>query len=115
MKSSPRRFEKAGSNQWNLDPSDKIEGGANIRKMHDKALVYLNRVIDEHPDTPWAFLAKMELSDPLGWKWREGQMEVPQMGGGNNGRAPQFAPEEEQRRRQQREMQRKREASRPKV
>ncbi len=115
MKSSPRRFEKAGSNQWNLDPSDKIEGGANIRKMHDKALVYLNRVIDEHPDTPWAFLAKMELSDPLGWKWREGQMEVPQMGGGNDGRAPQFAPEEEQRRRQQREMQRKREASRPKV
>lgn len=116
MKSNPRRFEKAGSNQWNLDPSDKIEGAANIRKMHDKALVYLNRVIDEHPETPWAFLAKMELSDPLGWKWREGQMEVPQMGGGgNNGRAPQFAPEEEERRRQQREMQRKREASRPKV
>lgn len=116
MKSNPRRFEKAGSNQWNLDPSDKIEGGANIRKMHDKALVYLNRVIDEHPDTPWAFLAKMELSDPLGWQWREGQMEVPQMGGGgNNARAPQFAPEEEERRRQQREMQRKREASRPKV
>ncbi|MFM7056937.1 MAG: vWA domain-containing protein [Planctomycetota bacterium] len=116
MKSNPRRFEKAGSNQWNLDPSDKIEGGANIRKMHDKALVYLNRVIEEHPDTPWAFLAKMEISDPLGWQWREGQMEVPQMGGaGNNGRAPQFAPEEEQRRRQQREMQRKREASRPKV
>ncbi|MFM8478487.1 MAG: vWA domain-containing protein [Planctomycetaceae bacterium] len=116
MKSNPRRFEKAGSNQWNLDPSDKIEGGANIRKMHDKALVYLNRVIDEHPDTPWAFLAKMELSDPLGWKWREGQIEIPQMGGGgNNARAPQFAPEEEARRRQQREMQRKREASRPKV
>jgi hypothetical protein len=116
MKSNPRRFEKAGSNQWILEPSDKIEGGANIRKMHDKAIVYLNRVIDEHPDTPWAFLAKMELSDPLGWQWRESQMEVPQMGGGGaNGRAPQFAPEEEQRRRQQREMQRKREASRPKV
>jgi len=116
MKSNPRRFEKAGSNQWILEPSDKIEGGANIRKMHDKAIVYLNRVIDEHPDTPWAFLAKMELSEPLGWQWRESQIEVPQMGGdGGNGRAPQFAPEEEQRRRQQREMQRKREASRPKV
>jgi len=116
MKSNPRRFEKAGSNQWILEPSDKIEGGANIRKMHDKAIVYLNRVIDEHPDTPWAFLAKMELSDPLGWQWKESQIAVPQMGGdGGNGRAPQFAPEEEQRRRQQREMQRKREASRPKV
>ena len=116
MKSTPRRFEKATSNQWLLEPSDKIDGGANIRKMHDKALVYLNRVIDEHPDTPWAFLAKIELSEPLGWKWRESQMEIQQMGGGgNNGRNPQFAPEEEQRRRQQREMQQKREASRPKV
>jgi hypothetical protein len=116
MKSTPRRFEKATSNQWILEPSDKIDGGANIRKMHDKALVYLNRVIDEHPDTPWAFLAKIELSEPLGWKWRESQMEIQQMGGGgNNGRNPQFAPEEEQRRRQQREMQQKREASRPKV
>ncbi|MFO0175998.1 MAG: vWA domain-containing protein, partial [Planctomyces sp.] len=47
MKSSPRRFEKEGSNQWLLQPSEKIEGGANVRKMHDKALMYLNRIIEE--------------------------------------------------------------------
>ena len=100
MKSNPKRFEKAESNQWILEPSDDIQGAANVRKMHDKALVYLNRVIDEHPGTPWAFLAKMELSEPLGWKWREGQIDIPQMnGGGDAARTPQFAPEEEQRRR----------------
>ena len=116
MKSSPKRFEKAESNQWILEPSDEIQGAANVRKMHDKALIYLNRVIDEHPGTPWAFLAKMELSEPLGWKWREGQIDIPQMnGGGNNARTPQFAPEEEQRRRQAQEMQKKKQDSRPKV
>jgi hypothetical protein len=116
MKSSPKRFEKAESNQWILEPSDEIQGAANVRKMHDKALIYLNRVIDEHPGTPWAFLAKMELSEPLGWKWREGQIDIPQMnGGGNNPRTPQFAPEEEQRRRQAQEMQKKKQDSRPKV
>jgi hypothetical protein len=116
MKSNPKRFEKAESNQWILEPSDEIQGAANVRKMHDKALVYLNRVIDEHPETPWAFLAKMELSEPLGWKWREGQIDIPQMnGGGDAARTPQFAPEEEQRRRQAQEMQRKKDSSQPKV
>lgn len=117
MKSSPKRFEKDGSNQWMLQPSEKIEGGANVRKMHDKALLYLNRIIEEHPDTPWAFLAKIELSEPLGWEWRESQLAIPQMGNGNgdNDRRPVFAPEEEERRRQAQEMQRKKEQFKPKV
>lgn len=117
MKSSPKRFEKDGSNQWMLQPSEKIEGGANVRKMHDKALLYLNRIIEEHPDTPWAFLAKIELSEPLGWEWRESQLAIPQMGNGNgdNARRPVFAPEEEERRRQAQEMQRKKEQFKPKV
>ena len=28
-------------------------------------------LIDEHPDTPWAMLAKRELDTPLGWEWKE--------------------------------------------
>ncbi len=115
MKSNPKRFEKSDSNQWKLEPSEEINAGANVRRMHDKALEYLNRVINEHPGTPWEFLATMELNDPLGWKWKEGQMAVPAMNGGNGERGPQFAPEEEARRRQQQEMQRKKEASKPKV
>jgi hypothetical protein len=83
--------------------------------MHDKALEYLNRVINEHPGTPWEFLATMELNEPLGWEWKEGTMEIAAMNGGDGNRAPQFAPEEEARRREQQEMQRKREASKPKI
>lgn len=115
MKSSPKRFEKSDSNQWKLEPSETINAGANVRRMHDKALEYLNRVINEHPGTPWAFLATMELNEPLGWEWKEGTMEIAAMNGGDGNRAPQFAPEEEARRREQQEMQRKREASKPKI
>jgi len=116
MKSMPRRFEKSGSNMWRLEPSDEIDAGATVRRMHDKALEYLNRVINDHSGTPWAFLAQVELSDPLGWRWVEGTMPVPQNNmNGNNGNNPQFAPEDEARRRQQRQRQQMRNISRPKL
>jgi hypothetical protein len=115
MKASPKRFEKADSNQWNLRPSEQISAGSNVKRMHDKALVYLNRVIDEHPGTPWEFMAKIELREPLGWEWHEGTMEIAAMNGGDNARGPQFAPEEVERRRQQQEMQRRKEMSKPKI
>ncbi len=115
MKASPKKFEKSDSNQWILEPSDEINAGANVRRMNDKALVYLQRVVNEHPGTPWEFLAKIELSEPLGWKWKEGKIAVPAMNAGNAARGPEFAPEEEARRRQEQEMQRKKESSRPKI
>jgi hypothetical protein len=31
----------------------------------------LQRVIDEHPNTPWAMMADRELQTPIGWKWTE--------------------------------------------
>jgi len=115
MKSSPKKFEKSDSNQWVLDPSEEINAGAEVRKMSVKAQEYLNRVVEEHPGTPWAFLAKMELSEPMGWKWRESKVVIPEMNQGQAGRQRQFAPEEEARRREAQEMQRKKESSRPKV
>ncbi len=115
MKSNPKRFEKPESNQWNLVPAETINAGANVRKMNDKALEYLNRVIVEHPGTPWAYLAKVELRDPLGWEWVEGQMPIAQMAAGNANRGPQFAAEEEQRQQQARQRQQKKNISRPKL
>ena len=115
MKSNPKRFEKPESNQWNLVPAETINAGANVRKMNDKALEYLNRVITEHPGTPWAYLAKVELRDPLGWEWVEGQMPIAQMAAGNANRGPQFAAEEEQRQQQARQRQQKKNVSRPKL
>lgn len=115
MKSNPKRFEKADSNQWRLEPSESINAGANVRKMNDKALEYLNRVITEHPGTPWAYLAKVELRDPLGWDWVEGHTPIAQMGAGDQNRGPQFAAEEEERRQMERQRQQKKSVSRPKL
>ncbi|MEQ9408428.1 MAG: VWA domain-containing protein [Fuerstiella sp.] len=116
MKSNPKTFEKQGSNLWNLKPSEEVNAGATVRKLHKKAVEYLTRVINEHPDTPWAFLASVELSDPLGWEWHEGRMQVASNnGGGGNANRPQFAPEEERARQERRRREQKKQASRPKL
>lgn len=116
MKGNPKSFEKEGNNQWRLRPSTDVTGGANVRKLEKKAMKYLQRVVDEHPGTPWAYLASVEIGDPLGWEWVEGRMQIAaaNMGGGGNN-APQFAPEEEARRREQRRRQQKMKASQPKI
>lgn len=116
MKSSPKTFTKPGSNQWRLESAEDINAGATVRKLHKKALEYLKRVIDEHPGTPWAYLAKVELSEPLGWEWKEATMQIAANNmGGNNANRPQFAPEEERRMQEQRRRQQQKAASRPKI
>lgn len=116
MKSNPKAFEKDGSNQWILSPSEDVNAGATVRKLHKKAMEYLTRVIDEHPGTPWAFLASVELGDPLGWAWNESTMKVAAAGGGNgNANRPQFTPEEEAARQERRRREQKRQSSRPKL
>lgn len=115
MKSNPRTFEKPGSNQWELVPADEVAAGATVRRMHKKALEYLTRVVDEHPDTPWAYLASVELSDPLGWGWKENTIRVAaNQNRGNNANNPQFAPEDQAMRDRRRRQQMKN-ASRPKL
>ncbi len=71
MKSSPKTFEKKESNQWRLVPSKAINSGADVAKMAKSASMYLKRVMDENPETPWAMLAERELSQPMGWDWQE--------------------------------------------
>lgn len=116
MKSSPKSFEKPGNNQWKLVPSSDVNAGATVRKMHKQAMIYLKRVIDEHPGTPWEYLASAELSTPLGWEWKEAKMQIAANNmGGNGGNRPQFAPEEERRRQEARRRQQKMAASKPKI
>lgn len=117
MKSAPKTFEKAGNNQWRLKPSDKILGGPAVRKLHKQAVEYLTRVIDEHPGTPWALIAEVELSEPMGWDWMEARVQIASnnRGNGNAPNRPQFAPEEERRMREQRARARRREMSVPKL
>lgn len=56
--------------EYNLEPADSFETSSALKKMADKARLYLQRVIDEHPGTPWAKLAADDLKVPLGWKWQ---------------------------------------------
>ena len=71
------KFEDEKSNVWELEPSAEILTGGTMKRMADKANQYLQRVVDEHPETPWAILAKRELQTPMGWKWVEEYLPPP--------------------------------------
>jgi hypothetical protein len=72
MRTNLRPFEDPRSNFWYLRPSTDLKNATpSVRKMAKEAESYLTRVMDEHPGTPWADLAKAELSQPMGWGWEE--------------------------------------------
>ncbi|MBC8350946.1 MAG: VWA domain-containing protein [Planctomycetes bacterium] len=65
------KFSDAKNNTWVLRHDAEISTGSQLAKSATKAEGYLQRVVDEHPETPWALLASRELKTPLGWKWTE--------------------------------------------
>jgi len=71
-------FENPKNNVWVLKPSNTILTGSASEKLADKARQYLERVIEEHPGTPWEALARKELATPLGWELTETYQEPPQ-------------------------------------
>ena len=113
MKLTPKPFTKKGNNQWNLKLAKEVNAVPEVKKKASRAAMYLKRVIDQHPDTPWAEIAERELSEPMGWEWAEGADE--------NGRLAMASPEErkamllladEQKKKQA--MQQQKQAQRPK-
>jgi hypothetical protein len=64
-------FTKPGANTWVLESSDTIGAGSALEKMLAQSRDYLNRVVKEHPGTPWAYLAERELQAKAGWEWTE--------------------------------------------
>jgi von Willebrand factor type A domain len=92
MKASPKKFEKAGNNQWRLVPSKDINSGAITKKLANRAMEYLKRVVDDHPGTPWQMMAERELGTPIGWEWKESQHNPNGggMGGGKDKPGPKF-------------------------
>ncbi len=64
-------FQEERDDTWVLRSDDEISAGSTIEKFANRAQELLTRVIEQHPDTPWALLAKRELRDPMGWKWTE--------------------------------------------
>ena len=73
-----KKFEDEKNNTWVLEPADKISTGSQAENMAAKARFYLERVIDQHPDTPWAMLAARELETPIGWEWKEDFTQPPE-------------------------------------
>ncbi|MCA9006370.1 MAG: hypothetical protein KDA70_13955, partial [Planctomycetaceae bacterium] len=69
------------------------------RKLGKQAQEILNGIIDEHPGTPWAYLAAKELDKPLGWEWKEMKMDLDPQGNRVSKPNPRF--EEEQRKRRE--------------
>lgn len=76
-KFSPAVGDRPQNNTWVLSPADATETGSQHRKLLDKAKLYLERVVDKHPGTPWAMLAERELAIPIGWEWTEDYTEPP--------------------------------------
>ncbi len=65
------RFTNAKNDTWQLARADQISVGSVLEKQAALARQYLERVVKEHPGTPWALLAERELKEPFGWEWRE--------------------------------------------
>ncbi len=66
-----KTFENETSTTWVLVPSMDTEVGSVIKKIGERAVQYLERVKTEHPGTPWARMAEMELQVPVHWQWQE--------------------------------------------
>ncbi|MFK7769321.1 MAG: vWA domain-containing protein [Mariniblastus sp.] len=78
LKFDPPKGNKPQNNTWVLRPADAIETGSQDAKLMKKAKMYLERVVEEHPGTPWAMLAERELKTPIGWKWTQTYTKPPE-------------------------------------
>jgi hypothetical protein len=65
------RFQNPKSDTWSLRPATDVSTGSVLEKEAAEARAYLERVVADHPETPWAMLAAKELATPIGWVWTE--------------------------------------------
>lgn len=71
LKGRGREFVKEKSNRWRFVPDAKLRLGSTSARQAKLALHLLNRCVKEHPQTPWALLARRELQYPLGFRIEE--------------------------------------------
>jgi hypothetical protein len=65
------RFKNNQSDTWELRPSTNVTVSSALAKDAEDAKTYLQRVVKDHPGTPWAMEAELELREPFGWEWHE--------------------------------------------
>ena len=66
-----KTFTDPKHNMWELVPSTNFSGDSQLNTMAKKSREYLQRVVDNHPGTPWADIANKELQFECGWDWKE--------------------------------------------
>ncbi len=66
-----KSFSSDTHSTWELATAETTDASSALRKLGEKAKLYLERVVAEHPGTPWAKLAERELQTPFGWRWTE--------------------------------------------
>jgi hypothetical protein len=88
---SGMKFKDPKNDTWVLEESDDVsKAGSQTEKVSQQAVMLLERVVHDHPGTPWALLAAEDLKRPLGYKWVEKHTGVnnPKMGDGGGGGVP---------------------------
>lgn len=78
-------FTNPRNNTWVLEPTTRETDDLPSGEVAEKAKRYLQRVVDQHPDTPWALIARHELRAPVGWRWIEEFTDLAPRGPGAGG------------------------------
>lgn len=75
-------------NTWTLEYSDELTiTNSQLEKTFNSAKQHLEYVVSNFPNTPWSYIASIELNTPMGYKWVGSYTEPPKpnMGGGEGG------------------------------
>jgi hypothetical protein len=89
LKKDPPKFTSPRANAWRLAPDSAVQYSEKAAAAAHDADRLLHRVIQEHPETPWALLAERELRNPFGFKWMETYVAPPPRGDNNAAAAAQ--------------------------
>jgi hypothetical protein len=89
------KFQNDKNDTWELRPTKAVRISSALEKDAESARKYLERVVAEHPGTPWAMDAARKLEVPMGWEWREAfsNLAARQAQAGNNKPRPQPPPQ----------------------
>jgi photosystem II stability/assembly factor-like uncharacterized protein len=64
-------------NGWRLVPSEQALSEPSVRKLARGARQELQKLIEDHPDTPWEALARRALEQPPGLRWQAAKLNNP--------------------------------------
>jgi hypothetical protein len=70
------KFKNEQNDTWELRPSNSVTVSSALANDAKDARTYLEKVVREHPGTPWALEAEHELREPFGWEWHESFTDV---------------------------------------